>query len=307
MEARLLMVHFGSTIKFRVKFYPQGARDELLAGIREILGLAPATPLRFQDLDGDVVLISPLGMPSGTELHCAIEQGPPFQGIVAPSRLPSSRLGDAALETSGMPCIGPPSSLEWRRWDRAESGSITEDGLKYDSKGGLGQHPASVRWSVFTPTLPSTGTHYFVIRLSDLPCCVSIGLVPASVQSFTQSLLVGSMDYPFMVALNRIGKGPPPTVNDGMEQTTDTAKEMAVGVYFNMDERMLVLVPHDDLTNPERAIRMDDIPIPAVFAMVAPKHHLAATIEHCDTPSEVFCGREAIFKKVPSMFGRYNM
>ncbi len=57
---RTLVLHFG-TRTLRVKFFPGGPRSDLLAGIREVLGVAEDAPLRFRDAGGDIVLVTPAG------------------------------------------------------------------------------------------------------------------------------------------------------------------------------------------------------------------------------------------------------
>jgi hypothetical protein len=98
---RSLTLHYSSST-YRVAFYAQTPRDEMLAGIREVLGLPPAAPVRFRNAAGDVVLISS-SAPSGTELHVTVESGAPH--IPALQSVDASRgvtkLGWAATAPNG--------------------------------------------------------------------------------------------------------------------------------------------------------------------------------------------------------------
>ncbi len=57
---RSLELHWGTSTQ-RVKFFPHGSLTDLLAGIRGLMGVAEDAPLRFRDIEGDIVLLAPAG------------------------------------------------------------------------------------------------------------------------------------------------------------------------------------------------------------------------------------------------------
>jgi len=275
MEARSLLLHFNtSSHPVRVKFFPSSSREDLLSGIRELLAVEPNAPLRFRDTDGDFVLLSP-GMPSGTVLHVTVEQGIPFQGLfVVPQ--PNA----AAVDSS------------WCRWERADSGSISANGLRFENQ----DHTTS--WSVYTPRLPCQGQHYFVIHFPKRPCCTALGPIPATMASVPLNThLIGDMRFPFLVSVAGVGRGPEGAAYTGSEQSPG----LDVGVFIDMDRRMVVLVPHEDPRSATAAIRMDDVPVPMVFVLTSPKHGITATIKAADVPEGgVFSGDVAKYVKQPA-------
>ncbi len=192
--SRLLILHFGQTTQ-RLKFFPQGTRDDLLSGIREVLGLPCESPLRFRDGDGDIVVISPIGLPSGIQLHVEIEEGLPFQGTIS-SAIVRTEVSNAVVTNS------------WIRWDRSDGGGvISKDGLTFSVDDDL------TAWLVFSPTLPISGRHYFTVEVHHRrPCCAVFGVVPTSVSSIPMTHLMEQSKYlrqfPFLVSLMGLGNGP---------------------------------------------------------------------------------------------------
>lgn len=71
---RKLILHFGTCVQ-TLKFFPSGSREDLLASILEVMGLPNRAPLRFRDENGDVVAVSPCGIPSEMVLHVSVEEG----------------------------------------------------------------------------------------------------------------------------------------------------------------------------------------------------------------------------------------
>lgn len=61
---RALELHWGTSTQ-RIKFYPHGSLEDLLAGIRGVMGVAEDAPLRFRDAEGDIVLLAPAGARPG--------------------------------------------------------------------------------------------------------------------------------------------------------------------------------------------------------------------------------------------------
>lgn len=49
--------------------------------------------------------------------------------------------------------------------------------------------------------------------------------------------------------------------------------------------------------NPEAAIRLDNVPVPMVFALACRKHSIEASICHYDMPHGLFMGAQAKFSK----------
>lgn len=222
-------------------------------------------------------------MPDGTVLHAAVERGVPFQGIVAaaptlPPDIPNPKTA---------PAVDP----SWRRWSCVSNVSLSSDNLGFEVNQG------DKDWAAYTPVLPSSGQHYFVI---DFPCtrycCIAIGLIPASLSSLAGRWPISDMELPAMVALKGLGLGPE---NAGDHVTGGNPDPLVLGVYVDADARRVVFVPHDDPHNDARAIRIDNIPLPAVFAVYGPKHECKAVIRPgVGMPAQgVYTGPKALFAK----------
>jgi hypothetical protein len=185
-DRRLLILHFRGNVTQRLKFYPNSTRADLLDGIREVLGVLPTDPLRFRDSDGDIVILSPPGIPSGTELHVEIESGIP----------PS-----APAPAAPVPPAADPAT--WAKWATSEgSGSISTDEHTFTNSIGCES------WSVYTPILPTSGEHYFTIALPSRSCCISIGFIPSTLATVPGDHLIGKAGYSHLIALRGVGKGP---------------------------------------------------------------------------------------------------
>ncbi|KAG2496213.1 hypothetical protein HYH03_005811 [Edaphochlamys debaryana] len=240
-EKRMLILHFGSGVVQRLKFFSRSSREDLLTGIREVLGVATDTPLRFRDEDGDILLV-----------------------------------------TAG----------DWRRWARATGAKISDDGLAIKA--------GDASWAVYTPTLPTSGKHYMVIDFpEDRLCCIAAGVIPSTVASVPvgqHNISNAAPPCQHMIALKGIGAGPSEATND----RAGSAKPLQAGVFLDADARMLVFVDHNDPLNAARAIRLDNIPTPAVFVIQAPKHPLNfAILPAAQLPAGgVFTGDSARFDKV---------
>lgn len=186
----------------------------------------------------------------------------PFQGTVAPA--PTSTPATVKPTTA-------PVDPSWCRWARVSNVNLSEDGLGFEA------NKSATDWAAYTPVLPTSGQHYLVI---DFPCtrhcCIAVGLIPAPLSSLYSRLPVWVAELPAMVALNSLGKGP--VQADEADIARREQGPLIVGVYVDADARRVVFVPHDDPQNDERAIRIDDIPLPAVFAVYGPKHECKAVI-----------------------------
>jgi len=112
--ARRLILHVGGNTTYRVKFYASTPREELLAGIREVLGVRPGTPLRFRDADGDIVVLA-ASMPDSTHLHVTVEVGAAaslgVQAVAAAAILAPAAVAALAPAAAGAIAAPPDAAL----------------------------------------------------------------------------------------------------------------------------------------------------------------------------------------------------
>mmetsp|Transcript_7877 Transcript_7877/g.11157 ORF Transcript_7877/g.11157 Transcript_7877/m.11157 type:complete len:229 (+) Transcript_7877:1272-1958(+) len=197
-SSRILILHFEDS-EIRLKYFSQTSREDLMTSIREILDVEATAPLRFRDNEGNIVAISPHGLPSDTELHVKVEGGPPAK---------VRRIGES-INSASVPIPIPPSTVvgPWVRWDNCQGklSEIYSDSMKFSVPG-----DECESWSVYTPTFPTAGRHYFTIDFAKKrQCCISIGLIPAStVTVHHSSHLIRDNRYPFLISLMGLGSGP---------------------------------------------------------------------------------------------------
>ncbi len=174
-DARTLILHFGTSTQ-RLKFYPFGSRDDLFAGVREVLGLKVASPLRFRDADGDISLISPSGMQSGIELHVEVAEGIPFQGTYAQPPRINSATGERPRSAMAK---GSAWSPRWERF-KGDYAQILDNGLTFQERDSIS---SADDWSVYMPVLPSKGRFYFTIHVDTQHHCAAMGVIQSELQS----------------------------------------------------------------------------------------------------------------------------
>lgn len=271
--ARRLILHFGGATTYRVKFYAHTPRDELLAGMREVLGVRPGTPLRFRDADGDIVLITS-ALPDGTVLHVAVEEGAPAPAAAATPA--AGAIVGGAVATTAAAAAEVATTTNWQRWAFTFSACgkavATETSFVVDDGSG---NNLEAFWA-FSGDIPTGGgggggggplygTLDFAGRK---PCCVWLGLVPASRASMPESHL-DEEEYPFMVELRNVGYGP--TGGGSRIEPGGT-----VGIYVDPAKKQLVIVDHE---KPKLgAIRIDfTLEPPYKVALQGPKHAIDAT------------------------------
>ncbi|GAX78837.1 hypothetical protein CEUSTIGMA_g6274.t1 [Chlamydomonas eustigma] len=339
-EARSLTILFGLNYqRVKFKFYPTGSREDLLAGIREVIGAEPDAKLRFTDSTGDIIVLSPSGIPNGAVFHVSVYKGPPqterfFQNThshptIALPPCPPSPSNSEATPPKTPPNVPPSSShvrfpagtssssdtvpfsstassaAEWRRWAYSEGVDVSNVGTKFRA---AFQASGDEAWAVYTPPIPTRGKHYFVIWLPPpRPCCASIGVIPKALCGLLprHRCIIGDAAYPHMVSLMSLG------VKGGARYSDLSAmyppQSIDLGVYFDMDRRMVVMVPHEDPMNEELAVRFDNVPVPLCFALCSPKHALQGMIRLSAIPSTgVFAGEKACFIKSKHLVGWQN-
>ncbi len=316
-HARTLKIYFG-TAQQMVKFFEGSSREDILAGIREVIAAPPDAQLRFRDEDGDVVLISS-AMPSGTVLHVSMELGIPFQGSVflqppapmsaaasLPSPVPvpvpavtSTAASPRAAVVMQMPVPVPavasqpdPSvqSVEWRFWHRAEGGQISREGLQFD----VSDDGATNGFAVYSAILPKTGKHYVVLEFSKRLCCLSLGFLPATMGTLPNKGLISDVAYPHMVSLKGIGES-----GDSfalVRNTHEEASELDIGIFIDVDHDTAVLLPHG--AGLETAVRMDLSFTGRILALVGPKHYVSCRIRRCELPADVPVPNKAFDKRL---------
>jgi hypothetical protein len=288
IEARRVTLYFGDQCVSLVA-YPGTPRDELLASVREVLGVPLAAPLRFRDADGAVVLLSG-AVPDGATLHVKLEQGFPLSGEDAAAS------PDSPAERGGG---GGGASGEWRTWASSHGGSVTEEGLMYENTDG----PKGF-WAL-THAVPARGRHYVTVDVLSTSmansedaegtrvCCVTIGLVPAAVVSMPSEHIHHDEAWPYMVPVGGIGLGPAGV----MSPPSRTEPAMTIGVFIDMEKRRAVLVNH--ARPQDGAVRFDGLPAGGVkVAVQGPKHRITARLTRAELPAGgVHAGKGAQFSK----------
>ena len=286
IEARRVTLYFGDHCLSLVA-YPGTARDELLASVREVLGVPAAAPLRFRDADGAVVLLSG-AVPDGATLHVKLEQGFPLsEEDAAAAAAAAERGGGGAGGASG----------EWRTWASSHGGNVTEEGLMYENTDG------SRGFWALTHAVPARGRHYVTLDVlsTDMAssedakamrvCCVTIGLVPATVVSMPSCHISHDEAWPYMVSVGGLGLGPARLV------ARSGGPAMTIGVFIDMEKRRAVLVNH--ARPQDGAVRFDGLPAGGVkVAVQGPKHVITARLTRAELPAGgVHAGKSARFSK----------
>jgi hypothetical protein len=178
--ARRVTLYFGDQCVGLV-VYPGTPRDELLASVREVLGVPLAAPLRFRDADGAVVLLSGAVL-DGATLHVKLEQGFPLSeedaAAAAAAAAPTSSASTAGSTERGGGGAGGAAG-EWRTWASSHGGSVTEEGLMYKNTDG-----PSGFWAL-THAVPARGRQTVDVLSTSMNssedekgtrvCCVTIG------------------------------------------------------------------------------------------------------------------------------------
>ena len=237
-----------------VRFFPPLPRADLLEGLREAVGVAPAAPLRFRDSDGAVVIVAP-SMPDAT-LHVKVESGfPEFLGPL----LPGAGASDVVLAATPLP-------IKFELWKGTE---LSSDGMKYHN-GEDGQS-----WWALTSKLPTAGQHFFTVRVFGKggtprrPCCVQLGFVDAARVSVDQGFLK-SREYPWMVSLQGVGIGAPD------QSSTGWAEDEIIRVKYDADKHSAALML---ARKPEEGpIFLTNIAPHARFAIHGAKHSVFAEL-----------------------------
>ena len=237
--------------KQKCKFLPSGTREDFLAGVREVLAVSPDAPLRFRDAAGDLVVVSPMGIPSGSELHVAVEEGVPIESF---DNVTSA--GAGAVDASKTP------SDPWRaEWVRCVNGSITMSGAFYTSKG------APIMAT--TAPLPAKGTYAFAVSFDDRACCVSVGFINSTTCTLPELAFQHHGKYPALVELYCIGvSGAKPGSYDG--------PAAVIEFHYDADKHTAVVVPAGESLDAPLAMRVSNVPPSPVFVVAAHKHSIEA-------------------------------
>ena len=259
----LKLFYSGSSVV--VRFSATTTRDELLAGICETIGVAPLSPLRFRDEDGNIVLLS-ASIPSDLELHVAVEAG--FAPAVEVARFSQ-----------------PPEN--WARWARLHENAKLVEG---NSCTFTTVEMCNPFYALSAP-LPSQGQYYAVIDAekhgkeegSGRPCCVTVGVVNANLVSLPGSHIGGGqiVGDEFLMRLIAVGLGP----KHYLSSSTTGGTPMRVGILINMDAHEMTIVNHDDPKN--GAVRFTNLPNCVCVALQGPKHGIKAKITQYAIPVEL--------------------
>jgi hypothetical protein len=258
-----------------LKVFPGTPRDELLAGIREVLGIAIGAPLRFRDADGDVVMLSSM-MPSGTVLHVEVASGaappPAAVGPEAAAARPTAPAPAPAPAPAATPAPAPAAAAsgagepDFRCWSIALGGEINGGGRGFTA--GRGSEGHCEAWWAGTPGWPATGRHYFVLNVtSTRACCISLQLTPAS-QTAGEGTHMS--EAPCAVALNGVGSP------DVRTSWTRSAGPGRIGILWDADTARVLWLDHD---HPETHPALyKKVPTPCRLFLQAPKHGIVCTI-----------------------------
>ena len=255
-----LVIHFNSSVQHLV-YYQYTRREEMMTGIREILGLRVKTPLRFRDENGDTVIISSF-MPNNTELHAAVEQGLSLPMTVVDTP-------DQSM------CV----------WKMCLGGEISEHGHRFVAGGNSPSHAAN--WQAFTGVFNTrncgSGLHYMTINFASRPCCARIGVVTDTLVSFPVAVS-GSVDITNLarvITLQGVGGGVD-TANQCRVSADPNILRAKIGFLINLTNKKVTIGLHDEIDQ-LKCVTLTDIPIPFKVCIHSSKHGIMAEIADSGT------------------------
>uniref|UniRef100_A0A7S2TT80 Uncharacterized protein n=1 Tax=Lotharella oceanica TaxID=641309 RepID=A0A7S2TT80_9EUKA len=252
--SRLLIVHFRQA-KHRLKVFPGTPKGELESAIRALLELDDGDndetrKLVYVDREGDPVALSS-HFPNGYEIHVSVKKA-----LVFPK----------AVSTAGG---------DWRQWARIDE-HVKSDRVWEVSSSDYGTRAMSGR-------LSGKGKHYAVLNLSQTPCCISVGFVPADTHP---RRLGGHNVMEHMVHAMSMVLGPKYFKSSTTAGAT-LSSPMRMGVLADMDNKEVMMFPLaprkdgaivDELKGTTVA-RIGGLPPQVRFAISHPKHGLNAEFE----------------------------
>ena len=201
-----------------------------------------------------------MGIPAGSELHVAVEDGVPLESF--------DNVTTAGTEAgAGAEGANKTPSGAWRpEWVRSTEGSITLSGAMYEVDG--------YNWLAATAPLPATGTHSFAISFGDRLCCISVGFVDSGTVSLPFRAYRDKNKFPGLAALFCIGDKDHATDPD--PDGAGDAPAAVIEFHYNPDKHTAIMVPKGKSQNGRLARKLSNLPPSPIFVVAAHKHKLEA-------------------------------
>ena len=193
------------------------------------------------DEDGDPVVFDPASIPDETKL---------FLGVAG---------GDYVPEIE--PLV---REEDWRKWDSTENGATTNDSrtVSFSNETGF----------AYSKVLPASGKHLVWLHLSQAPCCIAAGPIPASRQKIK---CWGTNENPHMIyVMSMAGSG---GLKDSHTGGAGNHKPVRMGIYMDLDLGEVVYFNQEEGQKPRYGQKMKFLPSDVKLAVSHPKHGISIT------------------------------
>lgn len=249
-STKTLVLHYG-TAKVAIEVFSRTTRVDLLAGVREALGIRADAPLRFRDAGGSVVILSS-SFSSGTELHVATESGAP-----APAPAP-------APAAPAAPAAGPIV------WSTAEGGDIMAK--RFIAGNGDPSHQRG--WWAMSNIV--SANKYFTLKFALNQCCTYVGVVPATLASLPlESGRSIPVEQPGLAHLTEIARQLPRDV------------PIDVGISVLVERHKIVMI---NLADRRQLHTIVNLTMPCKLCIYAHKHGIKCELIEMDEQSALHAG-----------------
>lgn len=230
---RPIHLHYLGT-SYDVKIYPGTPLTELETSLKRLMSIPPSAQISFLDENGVPVIFSST-IPDDTHLFvdCSICE----------EKLRRMK-------------------LKWSRTDGVKSSdnlSVTGDSTQ--------------TFGAVTSPIPIAGRHYIAVRLSDIVCCVKIGVVDSTITSLTQQ---NNGDQKHLIYVQHIDSEEYHSYPSTM---SEKGYPLTIGLLVDMDTKeMYVLRYKDEASDPHIVFRFKNIPDSVRVGYFHLKHGITATI-----------------------------